>query len=151
LFDAVDTLALTLAATAGMLDDLKVNRVRMRAATELGHITATDLADWLVQKLGLPFRQAHHLTGALVALADRRGCKLAELPLEAMQGVEPRIDRQVYEVLSAERAVTSRKSFGGTAPARVRQAARSQRRRLGLPPEATAGLEPGLKQGRKGR
>jgi argininosuccinate lyase len=145
LFDAVDTLALTLAATAGMLEDLKVNRQRLRAATELGHITATDLADWLVQKLGLPFRQAHHLTGALVALADQRGCKLAELPLEAMQGVEPRIDRQVYEVLSAERAVSSRKSFGGTAPARVRQAARAQRRRLGLPPEARVGLESGRK------
>jgi argininosuccinate lyase len=143
LFDAVDTLALTLAATAGMLEDLKVNRQRLREATELGHITATDLADWLVQKLDLPFRQAHHLTGALVALADRRGCKLSELPLEAMQNVEPRIDRQVYEVLSAERAVTSRRSFGGTAPARVRQAARAQRRRLGLGPV--------MEQGRKGR
>jgi argininosuccinate lyase len=139
LFDAVDTLALTLAATAGMLADLKVRRERMLAATAKGHITATDLADWLVQKLGLPFRQAHHLTGALVALADERGCSLAELPLEAMQSVEPRIDRQVYRVLSAERAVASRRSFGGTAPGRVRQAARAQRRRLGL------------ERGRKGR
>jgi len=138
LFDAVDTLALTLAASAGMLADLKLKRDRMLAATDLGHITATDLADWLVQRLGLPFREAHHRTGALVALADQHGCGLAELPLEAMQGVEPRIDRQVYEVLGAERAVTSRRSFGGTAPDRVRQAARAQRKRLGLAPAPRA-------------
>jgi len=132
LFDTVDTLALTLAATAGMVEDLKVRRERMLAATDLGHITATDLADWIVQALDLPFREAHHRTGALVALADRRGCALAELSLEDMQSVEPRIDRRVYEVLGAPRAVASRRSFGGTAPVRVRQAARAQRKRLGL-------------------
>jgi argininosuccinate lyase len=145
LFDATDTLALTLAAMAGMVADLKVRRERMRAATELGHITATDLADWIVQALGLPFREAHHRTGALVALADKRGCSLVQLSLHDMQSVEPRIDQRVYEVLGAERAVASRRSFGGTAPVRVRQAARAQRKRLGL------GVGPAASKGKKGR
>jgi argininosuccinate lyase len=121
LFDAVDALALALAAMEGMARDMKPDAARLRAAAAGGFATATDLADWLVRVAGMPFREAHHVTGRLVALAEAEGCDLAALPLEKMQAVEPRITAQVYDVLSVEASVASRTSFGGTAPARVRE------------------------------
>ncbi|HYC12624.1 MAG TPA: argininosuccinate lyase [Stellaceae bacterium] len=118
-FDAADTMELTLAAMAGMIADLNPVPARMAAAAGAGYSTATDLADWLVRTLGIPFREAHHLTGRIVAEAERRGASLEQVPLEAMQAVEPRISKAVYDVLGVENSVRSRKSFGGTAPERV--------------------------------
>jgi argininosuccinate lyase len=119
LFDAADTLELVLAATTGMVHDLEPVPERMAALAGSGFSTATDLADWLVRTLGMPFRDAHHVTGRIVAEAERRGCGLEGLPLDTMQAVEPRIDAGVYEVLGVGNSVRSRTSFGGTAPARV--------------------------------
>jgi argininosuccinate lyase len=129
-FDAVDTLTLCLAACAGMVRDLRPDVAVLRAATSTGFLTATDLADWLVRVLGLPFREAHHATGAIVQRAAARGCALAELPLAEMQSVEPRITQQVFDVLSVEKAVQSRTSLGGTAPARVQAAVAAARERF---------------------
>ncbi len=129
-FDAAGSLALALAATSGMVGDLKADRAAMRAALEPGFPTATDLADWLVRVLGLPFRQAHHVTGRLVALAEERTCQLAELALADMQAIEPRITADLFDVLSPENSVRSRTSLGGTAPACVRKAAAAARKRL---------------------
>jgi argininosuccinate lyase len=129
-FDACDTLRLALAASAGMVRDLRPDPAALRAATRDGFLTATDLADWLVRVLGLPFREAHHRTGAIVRRAEELGCDLAELPLAEMQAVEPRVNEQVFEVLSVERAVESRSSLGGTAPDRVRAAAAAARERF---------------------
>ncbi len=129
-FDAADTLALCVAATAGMVRDMKPNEAALRAATLSGYITATDLADWLVRVLGLPFREAHHVTGTLVALAESKGCDLGELDLAAMQDVEPRITVDVYDLLTVDKAVSSRTSQGGTAPDLVREAARAARERF---------------------
>jgi argininosuccinate lyase len=92
----------------------------MAAAAGAGYSTATDLADWLVRELGLPFRDAHHVTGAAVKAAEALGCGLADLPLEALQSLEPGITSAVYEVLTPEASVASRKSYGGTAPDQVR-------------------------------
>src|SRR3546814_4751658 len=102
----------------------------MLAAAAEGFITATDLADWLVRALGMPFRQAHHVTGTIVKLAEDRGCGLDALPLADMQAVHPEITEQVFDVLSLERSVASRTSFGGTAPDRVRDAVASARERF---------------------
>ncbi len=129
-FDAAGSLALALAATSGMVGDLKADRAAMRAALEPGFPTATDLADWLVRVLGLPFRQAHHVTGRLVALAEERTCQLADLALADMQAIEPRITADLFDVLSPENSVRSRTSLGGTAPACVRKAAAAARKRL---------------------
>ena len=128
-FDAADTLELAVGAMTGMIRDLEPNRERLAAATAAGYLTATDLADWLVRALDLPFREAHHVTGAIVMAAEMRGCGLAELPLTELQAVEPRITEAVYDVLSVEKAVASRTSFGGTAPERVRGAAAAARER----------------------
>ena len=119
IFDAADTMELTLAAMAGMVADLNPVPARMAAAAGAGFATATDLADWLARSLGIPFREAHHLTGRIVAEAERRGSALEQVPLEAMQAIEPRITKAVYGVLGVENSVRSRKSFGGTAPERV--------------------------------
>ena len=119
-FDALDALSLSLAAMTGMVQALRVNESAMRAAAGRGFSTATDLADWLVRALGLPFREAHHVTGRLVAEAESRQLDLAELPLDAMKKVEPRITNDVYSVLSVDRSVASRTSYGGTAPDNVR-------------------------------
>ena len=118
-FEVSDTLELCLAAMAGMMRDLTIDGAAMREAATRGFITATDLADWLVRRLGLPFRQAHHVTGTIVKLAEDQGCGLEDLPLIAMQAVEPGITAEVFEVLSIERAAASRTSFGGTAPDQV--------------------------------
>jgi argininosuccinate lyase len=130
-FDAADNLSLCLAAMAGMIRDMTVNEAAMRRAASAGFATATDLADWLVRKLGVPFRNAHHVTGALVRLAEQKGCGLAELPLAAMQSVEPRITPDVFSVLGVDASVASRTSFGGTAPDNVRKAAAAAREKLG--------------------
>jgi argininosuccinate lyase len=99
-------------------------------AAARGFSTATDLADWLVRALGVPFRHAHHLTGEIVKRAEARGCTLAELPLAELQAVEPAITQAVYEALEVERSVAGRTSFGGTAPERVREAAAAARKRF---------------------
>jgi len=129
-FDAADTLELSLAAMTGMITDLTAAPERMAAAAGVGFATATDLADWLVRSLGIPFRDAHHLTGRLVAEAERRNCGLENLPLEAMRAVEPRITKAVYDVLGVENSVRSRRSFGGTAPERVAEQIAGWRARL---------------------
>jgi argininosuccinate lyase len=129
-FEAVDALELCLAATAGVVRDMRPCRERLRAAAERGFATATDLADWLVRAAGLPFRRAHHATGQIVKRAEALGCILAELPLTELQAVEPAITDAVYDVLDAARSAASRTSFGGTAPERVRIAAQEARKRF---------------------
>ncbi len=119
-FDAADALMLALAAMTGMVADMAPEAERLRAAAATGFSTATDLADWLVRRLGLPFREAHHVTGALVKRAEEKGVDLADLSLAEMQAVHPGIVEEVYEVLGVDNSVASRTSFGGTAPARVR-------------------------------
>jgi argininosuccinate lyase len=129
-FECVDTLALCLAATTGMVEDMTPDAARMRAAAALGYATATDLADYLVTALGLPFREAHHVTGRLVKLAEARACGLDALPLEAMRAVEPRITDAVFQHLTVEGSVARRTSLGGTAPVRVREAVAAARERF---------------------
>ncbi|MDP3174975.1 MAG: argininosuccinate lyase [Phenylobacterium sp.] len=119
-FEAFDALELSLSAMAGMVADLTPNVERMAAAAGAGFSTATDLADWLVRELGLPFRDAHHVTGAAVKRAEDAGCDLAGLPLSELQALEPRITAGVYEVLTPLASVVSRRSYGGTAPDQVR-------------------------------
>jgi len=120
-FQAFDDLALAVAAMEGMVRDLAMNPEKMRAAAMAGYSTATDLADWLVRVLGMPFRDAHHVTGAIVALAEAKSVRLDELSLEEMQKVDARITKDVFSVLTVEASVASRKSYGGTAPDNVKQ------------------------------
>ncbi len=129
-FDALQTLSLCLAATSGMVTDLTPDAKRMRAAAGAGYATATDLADWLVRTLQMPFREAHHITGRIVALAAERGVALEKLKLEDLQGIEPRITDGVYGVLGVMNSVRSRKSHGGTAPANVRRQANAWLKKL---------------------
>jgi len=131
LFDAAETLTLTLAATAGMVRDLEPNAVRLAEAAGAGFSTATDLADWLVRELKLPFRDAHHVTGRIVARAEQLGRALEDLPLSEMQAIEPRLTQGVFDVLSPAASVASRISYGGTAPANVRRMAQEWQERLG--------------------
>jgi argininosuccinate lyase len=121
---------LCLAAMTGMIEDLRPNKDVMAAAAGASFSTAADLADWLVRVLGLPFRDAHHVTGAVVKAAETLGVDLKDLPLEAMQTVEPRITADIYDVLSVEASVSSRTSFGGTAPGNVKQAGKAARSAL---------------------
>jgi argininosuccinate lyase len=130
-FDALDNLSLAIAAMTGMVEDLEPNVAEMKAAAGRGFSTATDLADWLVRVLGMPFREAHHVTGALVALAEGRRVDLADLSLAEMQSIEPRISKDVYSVLSVEASVKSRRSLGGTAPANVKREAKRWLKKLG--------------------
>lgn len=123
-FDALSTLSLMIAATAGMVRDMVPDEKKMKDAAGSGYSTATDLADWLVRVLGLPFREAHHVTGRIVALASGRNIPLHKLPLAEMQGVEPRITKEVFGVLSVTKSVASRVSYGGTAPKNVRAQAK---------------------------
>ncbi len=129
-FDAADTLELCLAAMAAMARDLAFDRAQLRRAAGEAHSTATDLADWLVRVLDLPFRRAHHVAGALVRLADEKGCALAGLALSDMQGVEPAITEAAFGVLGVDESVASRTSFGGTAPDNVRAAVAAARERF---------------------
>lgn len=119
-FDAADNLLLALAAMAGMVADMEANVPSLEAAAATGFSTATDLADWLVRELGLPFRDAHHVTGSLVAMAEAKSCDLPELTLADMQSVHQDITNSVFDVLGVKNSVASRTSFGGTAPANVR-------------------------------
>jgi argininosuccinate lyase len=119
-FEAHDLLLLSLRALAGMVETSRFDTDRMRAAAGAGFSTATDLADWLVQKADVPFREAHHITGAAVKLAETQGCTLAELPLEELQRIDGRIDGRVFDVLTVDASVRSRTSYGGTAPDNVR-------------------------------
>jgi argininosuccinate lyase len=119
-FDAADNLMLALAAMEGMVRDMTANRPALEAAAGSGFSTATDLADWLVRVLGLAFREAHHVTGSLVAMAEGLGVDLPELSLEQMQTVHPGITSDVFAVLGVHNSVASRMSYGGTAPAQVR-------------------------------
>jgi argininosuccinate lyase len=130
-FEAHDLLMLSLQALAGMVEKTRFNAERMREAAEAGFSTATDLADWLVRRAGMPFREAHHITGRAVKLAEEQGCRLAELDLDSLRTVDPRIDERVYEVLTVDASVRSRTSHGGTAPERVREQIEKAKAALG--------------------
>jgi argininosuccinate lyase len=129
-FDALASLRLVLAAMTGMVEDMKPNGEAMHRAAAAGNSTATDLADWLVRVQGVPFREAHHIVGRIVAVAERQGRPLNELSLSDMQAVSPAITEAAYPLLSVESSVASRKSFGGTAPQNVRKMARAWIKRL---------------------
>jgi len=127
-FEAHDLLELSLAAMTGMVQSARFRTDRMREAAQAGFSTATDLADWLVREAGVPFREAHHITGRAVAAAERQGKRLDELALDELIEIDARFDVRVYDVLSVDASVSSRTSFGGTAPARVREAVEVARR-----------------------
>ncbi|MGN6536623.1 MAG: argininosuccinate lyase [Mesorhizobium sp.] len=129
-FDTAETLDLMLAAMTGMVRDLTVNEAAMKKAAGSGYATATDLADWLVRELGLPFREAHHVTGRAVALAESKKVGLEKLSLEDLQSIHPGITADVFSVLAVKNSVASRKSFGGTAPAEVKKQVRAWKKRL---------------------
>jgi argininosuccinate lyase len=121
-FHALDETLLMLAAMTGMVADMRVNKDRMRRAASLGYLNATDLADWLVQHLGIPFRDAHHVTGKLVMLAEKKQCGIEELSLKEMQSAHSGITKDIYHALALETCVARRNNKGGTAPALVREA-----------------------------
>ena len=129
-FDSLQSLSLCIAAIAGMVRDMTPRIDKMKAAAGSGYATATDLADWLVRALGMPFRQAHHVTGRIVALAAEAGLGLEQLTLAQMQSIEPTITDEVFDVLGVEKSVRSRVSYGGTAPDNVRQQAKTWAHRL---------------------
>ncbi|RUT93370.1 argininosuccinate lyase, partial [Mesorhizobium sp. M7A.T.Ca.TU.009.02.1.1] len=129
-FDAAETLDLMLAAMTGMVSDMTVNAAAMKKAAGSGHATATDLADWLVRTLGLPFREAHHVTGRAVALAEDRKVGLEKLSLEDLQSINSGITADIFSVLAVQNSVKSRTSFGGTAPSEVRKQIRAWKKRL---------------------
>lgn len=129
-FEAADTLALALAAMTGMIDEMTVNKDRMLDAAEAAYTDATDLADWLVKSLNRPFREAHHITGALVKLAEGKEVGLKDLSIEEMQSVDSDITDAVYGVLGANQSVNAKQSFGSTAPVLVREACSEARRRF---------------------
>lgn len=129
-FDAVDSLELCIAATAGMIADLKANAARMQEAAGEGYTTATDLADWCVRRIDMPFRQAHHVAGSLVKIAEQQNKPLEALTLQEMQGVEKRITKDIFAVLGVQNSVKSRVSYGGTAPANVKAQVARWRRQL---------------------
>jgi argininosuccinate lyase len=130
-FDAAENLTLNLAAIAGMVRDMQPDVTRLEQAAGAGFSTATDLADWLVRSLKMPFRDAHHVTGRLVARAEAKGCDLAGLTLDELRAEEPRITEAVFGVLTVRASVASRTSFGGTAPENVARAAAVWREKLG--------------------
>jgi argininosuccinate lyase len=131
-FEARDLLMLSLEALAGMVETVEFVPERMRSAASQGYSTATDLADWLVREADVPFREAHHITGRAVKVAEQRGCDLADLPLEVLRSIDKRIDQRVYDVLSVDASVRSRTSYGGTAPERVREQIAAAKKELGL-------------------
>ena len=131
-FEAAGLLGLCLAAMTGMVDGATFRTNRMRQAAELGYATATDLADWLVRQANIPFREAHHITGSAVKLAESRGVALDQLPLEDLQAIDSRIDERVFAALSVEASVAARTSHGGTAPKQVRLRVSEARKTLGM-------------------
>jgi argininosuccinate lyase len=128
--DALSALSLSIAAMTGMVGDLVPDAAKMKKAAGEGYATATDLADWLVRSLKIPFRDAHHVTGRIVAKAADEGVPLHRLPLAAMQAIEPRIGDDVFSVLSVDKSVKSRVSYGGTAPKNVKAQAKRWLKRL---------------------
>src|SRR5690606_26970015 len=130
-FEAFDSLDLSLQAMTGMIATMTPNVERMRASASSGFSTATDLADWLVRELNIPFREAHHITGAAVKAAETQGVALPDLPLGVLQKLEPRITDKVFAVLTVDASVASRQSYGGTAPARVREQVAAWKAKLG--------------------
>jgi argininosuccinate lyase len=135
-FEAADTLALTLEVMSGMIADMNVNEDAMKAASDGAYATATDLADWLVREAGLTFRAAHGVSGRIVRLAENKGVRLDEMSLTEMRRIEPRVTKAVFEVLGAARSAASRTSLGGTAPRRVRAAVKQARKRFLEPSKA---------------
>jgi argininosuccinate lyase len=133
-FEAFDLLSLCLEAMTGMIVTLTFRTERMRALAESGFSTATDLADWLVRDADVPFREAHHITGRAVKMAEERGCALADLPLDVLEAIDARMTAGVYAVLTVDASVASRTSHGGTAPVRVREAIAAMRAKLDLRP-----------------
>ena len=131
-FEAAGLLDLSLAAMAGMVADSAFQTPRMREAAEAGHATATDLADWLVRQADIPFRKAHHITGAAVKLADEKGVALDGLTIDDLKAIDARIDERVFDALSVDASVAARASYGGTAPVRVRQQVAAAKQRLGM-------------------
>ena len=129
-FDAAGSLELALAAMTGMISDMKINETAMRKAAGSGYSIATDLADWCVREINLPFRDAHHVTGAAVALAVEKNVPLEKLTLEELQSINPKITEDVFSVLTVKKSVASRTSFGGTAPAQVKKQIRYWKKRL---------------------
>ncbi len=133
-FEAAGLLALSIAAMTGMVADSTFRTDRMREAAELGYATATDLADWLVREADIPFREAHHITGSAVKLAEERGVALDALPLDDLKAIDARIDERVFGALSVEASVAARASYGGTAPDQVRARVAEARKALGMTP-----------------
>ena len=131
-FEAASLLDLSIAAMEGMIAGSEFQTGRMRGAAEAGFATATDLADWLVREAGIPFREAHHVTGAAVKLAEREGLALDKIPIERLKEIDRRIDERVYDALSVEASVAARASYGGTAPDRVREAVAAAKQYLGM-------------------
>jgi argininosuccinate lyase len=131
-FEAATLMGLSIAAMTGMIAGATFNTARMRAAAELGYATATDLADWLVRVQGIPFREAHHITGSAVKLAESRGIALDALPLADLKAIDARIDESVYAALSVDASVAARSSYGGTAPGQVRLQVARARKALGM-------------------
>jgi argininosuccinate lyase len=131
-FEAASLLALSIAAMTGMVADSTFKTDRMRQAAELGYATATDLADWLVREADIPFREAHHITGAAVKLAEEKGVALDALSLEELQAIDSRVDERVFAALSVDASVASRSSYGGTAPERVREQVAHARQIFGI-------------------
>jgi argininosuccinate lyase len=130
LIRAFDDMLLCLPAMTGMIEGMEVNISRMRSAANAGYLTATDVADWLVSALAIPFREAHHITGRIVKLAEENTIALESLTLAQLHAIEPRITQDVFSVLSPEASLARRTSFGGTAPVRVREALASVKARL---------------------
>nr|WP_137677475.1 argininosuccinate lyase [Parerythrobacter lutipelagi] len=131
-FEAASLLALSIAAMTGMVADTTFNTDRMRQAAELGYATATDLADWLVRESNIPFREAHHITGAAVKLAESKGVPLDQLSLDELQTIDARVDERVFAALSVDASVASRASYGGTAPEQVKARIAEARAALGM-------------------
>jgi len=130
--DALSALSLSIAAMTGMVGDLTPDASKMKKTAGEGYATATDLADWLVRQANIPFREAHHITGAAVKLAESRGVALDQLALDELKDIDVRIDERVYAALSVEASVAARASHGGTAPAEVKKRVAEARAALGL-------------------
>jgi len=130
-FDASKNTKLCLRAMSGMIADMKVNEEEMLKMAKSGYSTATDLADWLVKNLKMPFREAHHITGTVVKIAENKGVELHQLKISEMQKVEKKITAKIFDVLSVENSVASRTSIGGTSQARVREEIAKAKKILG--------------------
>lgn len=131
-FDAHDTIMLSLSAMIGMISDMWIDKQQMAAATAAGYLTATDLADWLVKKQSFSFRKVHKISGKIVKVAENQGSELKDLDLSLMRSIEPKITQEIYDILNIETSLKSKTSFGGTAPKKVICAIKAARRSLEL-------------------